>query len=132
FVLGPTFYGTVQSGNTGPGGGHITITESTTTYTGSTGTTTNVTTDIRETPMLKYDIIPNPSSDYVYIYMDVNNENNVKLSLYNEEGKLVYSQSYLQPSIAYTLDMREYNAGIYTLVLESATQTSRQKLIKSR
>jgi hypothetical protein len=128
FVIGPTYYGTVQSGNTGPSGGHVTITEATTTYTG-TGT---VATSVKEIPQIKYEVMPNPSSDYVYIYMDINNENNVKLSLYNQEGKLVYSQNFLQPSIAYTLDMRTYSAGVYNMVLESATQTSRYKLVKSK
>lgn len=126
FVLGPTYYGTVQSGNTGPGGGHVTITEATTVYTG-----TNTTTGINEKREINYEIMPNPTTEFVYIYMDVNNETNVNLQLFNAEGKLVYHQQYLQPSIAYTIDMRDFSAGVYTLRFESATQQKIHKIIKS-
>lgn len=32
YILGPTYYGVVTAGNTGPGGGHVTISEPVTTY----------------------------------------------------------------------------------------------------
>ncbi len=33
YIIGPNYYGVLIAGNTGPGGGHVTITESTTVYT---------------------------------------------------------------------------------------------------
>ncbi|MCC6373146.1 MAG: T9SS type A sorting domain-containing protein [Bacteroidia bacterium] len=128
FVIGPTYYGTVQSGNTGPTGGHVVISEATTVYTGPT-----VTTSIAGVEQeIKFNVVPNPSSDYVFIYMDNESKNNVKMNLFNEEGKLIKTIDFMQPSVAYTLDMTQYAAGTYVLVMESATQRRTQKIIKTQ
>ena len=58
FVLGPAYYGIVQQGNTGPGSGHNTITESVTTY-----TTTGVN-DLSE--KIHFDIFPNPVTRFCH------------------------------------------------------------------
>lgn len=128
FVLGPSYYGTVQSGNTGPGGGHVTITEATTVY---TGTTTTV--GILESNLLniKCEVLPNPSSDMLFIQMDMESVNNVKGYLYDQTGKEVKHLDFLQPSIGYTLDMRDLTAGVYSLVLLTDHQKITRKIIKS-
>ena len=125
FVLGPTYYGTVQAGNTGPTGSHVVISEATTIYTPVTG--------INETQNLpiKYKVMPNPTQDYLFIYMDVESKNNVKGSLVDSKGNIVQKIDYLQPSIAYTLDMTNLSSGVYFLILESGTQKTTQKIIKT-
>jgi hypothetical protein len=126
FVLGPTYYGTVQAGNTGPGGSHVTISESTTVYTPSTG--------IEESlgKTIHYEIIPNPTQDFVYIHMDNESKNNVKATLFDSNGKMVLSQEYLQPSLTYSLDMSTLPSGLYVLVMEADQLRATQKIIKEK
>ncbi|MCW3084190.1 MAG: hypothetical protein JWP12_1556 [Bacteroidetes bacterium] len=126
FVLGPTYYGTVQAGNTGPTGGHVTISESTTVYTPTAAGIAELQNGI------KFQIVPNPVADYAYIYMDVNSANNVTGRLYNESGQLVRTIEHLQPSIAYTLDMTDLSAGVYMLSMETGTTRVMQKIIKTQ
>ncbi len=126
FVLGPTYYGTVQSGNTGPTGGHVTISESTTVYTPTAAGIAELQNGI------KFQVVPNPVADYAYIYMDVNSANNVTGHLYNESGQLVKTIEHLQPSIAYTLDMTDLSAGVYMLSMETGSTRVMQKIVKTQ
>jgi hypothetical protein len=126
FVLGTTYYGIVQAGNTGPSGGHVTPTGSTTVYSPTAG--------INEVQnnSIQLQIYPNPVKDYAYIYMDATSLNNVKGSLYNSQGELVYTIENLQPSIAYVLNMTNYSAGVYVLSLQSGNQKIVKKIIKTK
>ncbi len=124
FVIGPTYYGTVQSGNTGPGGSHVTITESTTVYTPSAGI------NEMSNDKIRFQAIPNPAQNYVFIYMDKTSKNNVNAKLFDSDGKQVQSIDFLQPSLAYTLDLTGLPDGIYLLVLEADQQRSTCKIIK--
>ena len=119
-----TYYGVVQPGNTGPGSGHVTITEVTTVYTGTTGIK-NVSDDI------KYTLAENPVKDYAYIYFDPQSVNNVKAEIYDIRGQLLFSQDNMQPSISYTFDFTSYTTGTYFLYLTSANKRIVQKIIKA-
>jgi hypothetical protein len=124
-----TYYGIVQAGNTGgPGGGHNTISEATTVY------TPTVVTGLRANTMknISFKLMPNPTQDYVFIYMDDASVNNVKANLYDASGKLVHTIDYLQPSIAYTMDLSGLPAGVYMLVMEGGSEKATQKIIKNR
>jgi hypothetical protein len=127
FVLGPTYYGTVQAGNTGPGGSHVTISEATTVYTPGIGT--NIQT--AGNPEIKFTVEPNPTQAYLFIYMDVSSANNVKGSLVDAKGKTVRTIDFLQPSIAYSLDMTDLSNGMYFLIFETGSQKTTHKIIKS-
>lgn len=124
-----TYYGVVQSGNMGTGpndaGGHNTISEATTVY-------NPIATGLKDGTLstIKFKLMPNPTQDYVFIYMDELSKNNVKGSLFDAAGKVVRSIDFLQPSIAYTLDMTDLPAGIYSLVMKSGDQQISQKIIK--
>jgi hypothetical protein len=120
-----SYYGVVQSGNTGPGGGHITISEATTVY---TPTAVNELSN----PSIKFELMPNPTQDYVYVYMDANSKNNLTGKLYNSNGQLLQTIEFMQPSIAYSLDMTNYPAGVYLFTLESDDSKMTQKIIKSK
>jgi hypothetical protein len=123
-----TYYGVVQSGNIGAGpgnaGGHNTISVATTTYTGVTGVN-----DLNSS--VKFEIVPNPTQGYVYIYMDNKSPNNVSGKLYNESGQLLETISYMQPSIAYTLDLTKYPTGIYILHMNDGKEDVTRKIVKS-
>jgi hypothetical protein len=121
-----TYYGVVQSGNTGNGSGHNTITESTTVY--------SPTTSVNElaNASIKFTMMPNPTQDYVYIYMDALSKNNLTGKLYSPNGQLLQTIEYIQPSIAYSLDMTGYPEGIYLFTLESGESKVTQKIIKTK
>jgi hypothetical protein len=124
FVIGPTYYGTVQAGNTGPGGGHNAINEPTTVY--------NPTTGVEElnNRQILFELEPNPVKDYAFIYFDPNSINNITGSLYDSKGRLVETFSNWQPSISYTLDMTKYAAGTYILHMDSEKQHLTSKILK--
>ena len=121
-----TYYGVVQSGNTGPGGGHVTITESTTVYSPATSVS-----EIANAP-IKFTLMPNPTQDYVYIYMDASSKNNLTGKLYSPNGQLLQTIEYIQPSIAYSLDMSNYPEGVYLFTLESGESKVTQKIVKTK
>ena len=121
-----TYYGVVQTGNTGMKSGHVTISEPTTVY-----TPTAVGVSQPKNDKIKFQFMPNPVQDYAFIYMDVNSKNNVKGSLYNSKGQLLQTLDFMQPSIAYTIDMTSYAAGIYFLTLEADGEKISQKIVKS-
>ena len=125
YTSGLNYYGVVTQGNMGPGGGHNTPTGSTTVYTPDTTTAVNAVNG-----PIKFQILPNPSSDYVHFYFDPTSANNMKGELYNVEGQLLQTYDYLQPSITYSIDLSHYPAGTYLLRLESAGQSTVQKLVK--
>ena len=119
-----TYYGTVQSGNTGPGGGHNTITETTTVYTASSGISEN------EKEIL-FEFYPNPAKDYGFIYVDPASKNNLNVFLFNSIGEKVQSYNNIQPSISYTLDLTKLSSGIYYLHVtsEDGKEIQKQKII---
>jgi hypothetical protein len=121
YVLGLTYYGIIQSGNTGPGGGHNSISDSTTIYTGIER--------VSNRP-IKFTFTPNPVSSYAYIYFDPASVNNIQGSIYNEKGELMQTIENLQPSISYALNLTGYPSGIYFLHLTAGDEEVVQKIVK--
>ncbi len=128
FVIGPTYYGTVQLGNTGPTGGHNTILGSTTIY--SPVVITGI--DVLENTEIKCQIMPNPTVDYAYIYMDATSINNVVGNLYNIKGELIQNIPFMQPTIGYTLDLTNVSNGTYFLTLEVGSKKTTYQIVKPR
>jgi len=119
-IIGPTYYGILGSSSV-----HVTPTGTDTTYSEPTGIG-----QIQNTT-IKFQVVPNPVADHAYIYMDATSMNNVKGTLFNNEGKAVRTiNGLLQPSIAYALDMRDLPAGLYILSFQSGQTTVTQKIIK--
>jgi len=118
-----TYYGVVQSGNTGMGSGHVTISEPTTIY--------NETTGVKEvSDDIKFTLSENPVKDFAYIYFDPKSVNNVKAEIFDVRGQLLFSQTNMQPSISYTFDFTGYSTGTYFLYLTTANKRVVQKIIK--
>jgi hypothetical protein len=110
YTLGETYYGTVPAGNTGPGSGHNTITESVETYT-SIG---NI--DGNKIDLLIY---PNPTTDYLNVYIEPAYQNNLAGIIYDATGKIIAEENNMQPGITYAFDLTKIPAGIYFLKLEN-------------
>lgn len=126
FVLGTSYYGKVQNGNTGPQGGHNTIPSATTVYTGSTSA------ELEEkwNSTIISTVSPNPTSDFFYIELDPNSINNVKATLFNSKGQIVQSIDFLQPSMKYGIDLSNESKGLYILKLESNGMVTNHRVIK--
>jgi hypothetical protein len=107
YVMFNSYYGVVTAGNTGPGSGHVTITESVTTYNPSSGV--NVPHENQE----KVTISPNPSSGNMNITIQNSQSNNYHLKVRNSIGQVVYEQVNLQPTIGYSISLKNKIAGIY-------------------
>lgn len=118
FILGPSYYGTPSTGT------HVTPVGPDTTYTPS-ATAVNA---VNKT--IKFQVVPNPVEDYAYIYMDVTSMNNVKGNLYNTQGQRVKAIQYMQPTIAYTLDMSDLAPGVYILMMEAGDTRMKETLVK--
>lgn len=122
YTMYGTFYGVVQSGNTGMNSGHNTITETVTTYvpsSGIAGMAENVTTLI----------YPNPTSDYLFVYINPMASNNFTLALTDIQGRTVLSMENVQPTISYTLDVTKLPKGIYTLTLRNTTKYYTEQVV---
>jgi len=124
YTLGPTYYGTVQAGNTGgPTGGHNTINEPVLSY-------PTVTSTAEINNQILYSLSPNPTSDFAYIYFDPSSMNNINGAIYNSKGQMMASYKNMQPSISYSFDLSSFPSGLYILKLESGNQHITQKIVK--
>lgn len=121
YVLGLTYYGVVQTGNTGPGSGHNTPSDSTIIYTG----VSNV---VRK--QINVTLEPNPVTDYAYFYIEPSSDNNITGALYDINGKVLKAYQNLQPSMSYSINLTAYPAGIYFLRLQTANATFSKKIVK--
>jgi len=121
FVLGPTYYGVVQTGNTGPGSGHNTITESVTTY-----TTTGIE-DIQRD--IAFDIYPNPTTSLVTLLVSKESKNNLTAILFNAMGQIVMQDNNIQPTVPSSLDISSLPQGSYFLILRDELYTETSKRI---
>lgn len=119
YTPGPTYYGTVPAGNTGPGSGHNTISEPTTIYSPTTG--------MEETErLINFDFFPNPVNDYAMIYFDPLSINNIEATLCDISGRVLKRFENFQPSVTYTIDFTHLPQGTYLLLLQ--TDKTRQAL----
>jgi len=121
YTLGLTYYGTVQSGNTGPGSGHNTPPDSTIIYTGIASLARK---------QINITLEPNPVTDYAYFYIDPASDNNITGELYDIAGKVLKTYQSLQPSMSYSINFTEYPAGIYFLRLQTSNATFAKKIVK--
>lgn len=119
YTMGPTYYGMVVAGNTGHNSGHVSITEQVTTY-----TTSGIEEASASFEPLLY---PNPANRFVSVYTSANAENNMTLTIMDATGRIVYTQTNVQPAVSYTLSTETFRAGLYLLKLSgrSGEKTSR-------
>ncbi|MFI5173162.1 MAG: YHYH protein [Chitinophagales bacterium] len=119
YTMGPEYYGNVPAGNTGPGSGHNTITESVETYV-SIG-------NINE-QQIEIKVFPNPVSDYLYVFIEPVYQNNLKGSLTDISGRIIQSKENMQPGNTYTFDISDVSEGLYFLKLQNDTADGLAKI----
>ena len=120
YTLGTSYYGTVQSGNIGPGSGHNTITETVVTYNPS-----GVEEIISE---INFSVYPNPASGSFAIFIAPYSPNNIAAEIFDATGRKISEIENLQPSVQYLIDVTEWSEGIYYLRLQSGNIFTTQKI----
>lgn len=119
YILGSQYYGTVQSGNTGPGSGHNSVTETVSTY-----TTTGIHEQEQNSGLI---LFPNPAADKLNIFME--NALNSKYTIYITDilGKRLLEQKEVQLANGLIVDIKELQAGLYTLTVQAENYFSISK-----
>ncbi len=126
YVLGPTYYGTVQAGNTGPGSGHNTITETVTTYTPSGLGVSNI------DQKIEFEFYPNPTKNNLTIFVSPSENNNLEAVFINNIGQIIFTEKNIQPAVPYTFNLENLSDGIYYLKLHGKTKSTVQKIIVAK
>ena len=126
YVIGPTYYGTVQAGNTGPNSGHNTITESVTTYTPSTLNSNDA------NDKIKFQFYPNPTKDFITLFVEPSENNDLNLFIINDLGQTILTQTNIQPAVPYTFNLQNVSSGFYYLKLSGDNKTTTQKIIVNK
>ena len=124
YTMYKTYYGIVQSGNTGPSGGQNTITESVTTY---SPTSTGV--NYYKPASIEVQMLPNENKDFIFLFIEPILSNNFVVTVTDVTGKQVYRQEHVQPTISYALDMRHVESGMYTVQITNSEYTYTRKIM---
>jgi hypothetical protein len=75
------------------------------------------------------DVFPNPSRSQFKLYLGLNNAGKTSLTLFNGEGKLVYSNSVAGNGV-YNIDASGFKTGVYILKIEQGSFAKTLKLIR--
>ncbi len=117
YVVGPTFYGTIQAAkvNSIPAG--------TTTY----NSTSSIATTNIEAAQVK--IFPNPSSELLVIQLIDLNKENLKVELFDVSGKLIEVTNLLQGSTIAYFDTKSLYSGQYFVKISNGTAVTIKKVV---
>lgn len=126
YVIGSTYYGTVQAGNIGQNSGHTTITETVTTYIPGGLGINNLDNQI------EFEYFPNPTTNYLAIFVSPSETNNILATFINEVGQTVLQQKNIQPAVPYVFNLEHLPSGIYFLKLEGNSKSTVKKIIMSK
>ena len=120
YVIGPTYYGTVQAGNTGPNSGHNTVTEPVTVYVpGSTGLIESNGYALFQAYASGSDVVADINTEY---------RDGATVQIFDLSGRLVYSQSGIT-SGKHTIGFSEQPSGVYLVEMTGAGNKSYRKIL---
>lgn len=120
YAVGPTYYGTKVAAKV------TSITESTTTYTGTSGVNDMQLSDA------KISVFPNPSSDLLVIQLIDLVKENVEISLLDESGKLIAQTLVKQGGTIAYFETKNLAAGTYLLSISDKTETLTKKVVLTK
>lgn len=124
YVIGPTYYGTVQAGNTGPNSGHVIISEPVTNY--IPGSTL-----LYETPSVPLvAVYSNNITGATYFTMNNNLQKSAVASIFDLNGKLISRYGNLAAGETIDLTSESLNSGIYFLNVVCGNESSTVKIIR--
>ena len=124
YTAGPTYYGVVLPGNTGPNGGNNTIPGTAVQYTGSVGLAAI-------NNLLDVTISPNPANDNVVLRIGNIPSNNIQAVVYSMQGKVIQTLNNLVANEKYAIDLSTFVDGNYLIrITADHNQQQLLKLIK--
>ncbi|MEO8590026.1 MAG: YHYH protein [Flavobacteriales bacterium] len=119
YTLGPTYYGTVPAGNTGPQSGHNTPPGDVITWDGSTSIATFG-------PLRTIEAYPNPSTGEVSIPWS---DATFVVDVFDGQGRMVRSERIVASNARARMDLSELPNGAYSLISVSNGNRSRASII---
>lgn len=120
YVVGPTFYGTIQAAKV------TSVPSGTTTYIPTTGIqNTNL-----ETAQVK--VFPNPSSEILIVQLVDLNTENLKVELFDITGKLIETTTLLQGSTIAYFDTKALYSGQYFIKISNNKTIATKKVIVTK
>lgn len=126
YIIGPTYYGIVETANLG--NGQATILEPVQDYTGATGVSPSDNTAASSQTIVY--IYPNPAS--ANITTQIRGSNGGEISIVNVLGEKVISAGFAGANEYRNINLGALPPGIYFLSVKTATEVSVSKLIISR
>jgi len=122
YTVGPTYYGTVQAGNTGQQSGHNTVPSGATQFTGNPTGLSSV------SPAASVSVFPNPTTGGLSVNLTTTPDN-VILFVYNTNGELIKEVKLSEHSS--TIDLSSFSSGLYFLkIVEKNNIIYTQKIAK--
>ena len=113
YTIGPSYFGIVQSGNTGPQSGHNAIANDAISYNLSV-----------ENTEIEFYVYPNPTDQFVYI----RNTNKGQLLLFNLVGELLEYK--IHDGSLTALNLASYSSGMYIVQFKSDDLMSTTNIVK--
>ena len=123
YTPGPTYYGVVPAGATGPQSGHVVVNEPVTTY---------VVTSAFVAAGLQITAYPNPVVNTLTVAPEGGLANDLRATLFNTLGQPVTAPTGLHPSVPAELDLSGLAAGVYFLKVDGAGVAVTQKVVVTR
>ena len=120
YTPGPTYYGVVPAGATGPQSGHAVVNEPVTTY---------VVTATFAATGLQVSVYPNPASSTLTIAPEGGLANDLRARLLNPLGQPVAAPLVLHPSVPAAFDLSNLAAGVYFLKVDGTGVSVTQKVM---
>lgn len=123
YTMYKSYYGIVQAGNTGPTGGHNTVTESVTSYTGTTGVIESA------EEVIEYKVYPNPANDQLNVVMAGDSNDAITLTIQDLTGKTVMVMNDLEMNKVNKINVSELGKGVYLIRINTGAGNRTEKLI---
>ncbi|GAB3837634.1 YHYH protein [Hymenobacter jeollabukensis] len=111
YTAGPTYYGVVPAGATGPQSGHATVNEPVTTY---------VVTASFAAAGVRIQAYPSPATTTLTVTPDGGTANDLQASLLTSLGQATGLSAAVHPSVPHTFDVSGLAAGVYFLRIEGS------------
>ncbi|MGB0850311.1 MAG: T9SS type A sorting domain-containing protein, partial [Bacteroidia bacterium] len=75
-------------------------------------------------------VYPNPAREAIYVRVDAETEEELKIELVNVNGQKLYSNTLTSKESNTRLDLSKYQAGIYFVTVKSAKSNYFYKIVK--
>jgi hypothetical protein len=75
------------------------------------------------------EVFPNPANNYLNVFIQPIASSNFVVTLTDDAGRTVFTQSNIQPTILYSLNVSQVPAGMYVMTIKNEMATYTQKVV---